>query len=66
MECNLEYFGNIHQNFDNVDFADFVFKHEWLADQKAKEKKQEEGNTNNPGMLSLNEMLSKMNTGKDD
>lgn len=62
MECNLEYEGNIHPNFDQMLFSDFVFKHEWLVEKKKKEA--QEG-SKKPGMLSLNEMVQRMQSGVD-
>ena len=62
MECNLEYFGHIHQKFDDMDFVDFVFKHEWLVAQREKEQNQENGT---PGMISLNDIFAKMQSGKE-
>ena len=64
MECNLEYYGNMHQNFDIMEFPDLVFKYDWLVDKK-KHEKQEQETGSQQGMMSLNDMMSMAQSGKE-
>lgn len=64
MECNLEYYGNIHPQFDTMEFPDFVFKHDWLVEKK-KQEKQEQETGSQQGMMSLNDMMSMAQSGKE-
>lgn len=59
IECNLEYRGNIHQNFNELLYPDFIFKHNWVRETKEQEKnKQSTGNG-----MSLADMVGSMETG---
>lgn len=59
----LEYHGRMHPNFDVMDFLEFTYKYEWVIRQKDKEAKEQSGES---GSMSIADMITRMNTGRDD
>ena len=63
IEFSLEYHGHIHRDFNKMDFPEFVALYEKLVKQLEMEKNDKSGNGKS---VSMNDMMSQMNTGREE